>query len=106
MLNLNTKAAARAFPVLAAGRPKSNEPFFGTNGEVNASSNVDLIKQFGAMFQAVASGQVTFDKEVNAGAELSNAPTLMERRSHVIEAFRDRTTNKWNELGSSIGAVL
>jgi hypothetical protein len=103
---LPTKAAGRAFPVLASGRPGSTEPFFGSNGQLNASNNKDLITQFGAMFQAVASGQITFNQDVNSNVEVANAPTLAERRSHFIDAYRDRTSSKWAEMGSSIGAVL
>lgn len=102
MLGLTGK---RAFPVLASGRTGSNEPFFNSQNEVNASSKVDLIKQIATMFSEVAAGNITFDTAENAGVDVS-ASTVGARRSLVVEAFADRVGTKWAELGSSIGGKL
>jgi len=92
-------------PVLASGRAGSNEPFFNKAGTINASSQADLLGQISAMLQAVASREVTFDHMENAGVDTSYG-TVAERRAHVIEAFNDKSSNKWAELGSNIGAVI
>jgi len=95
----------RTFPVLASGRNGSNEPFFGKQGELNASSNIDAMKQLASLFAEVAAGNVTFNADANSLVELSSS-TVQERRSVVVEAYNDRASAKWAELGSSIGAKL
>lgn len=105
MQNMLGQGGRKALPVLASGRQGSSEPFFGSKGELNASSKVDAIHQLAALFEAVSKGQITFDTRENANVELSSS-TVQERRSLVIEAYNDRAGNSWSELGSSIGGKL
>ena len=99
------KKSAGAVPALASGRPGSTEKWFNSDGELNASDNTDVIRQFASLMSEVAAGRVKFeDPDMKETASVQM--TAAERTQVLVEAFYDRSTAAWAETGATIGAVL
>lgn len=67
-----------------------------SNGELNASSNQDLLVQMGKFFQAMASGEIVQQAEGSQFASLSNE----EKRDLLVKAHASQT--EWAALGAAI----
>ncbi len=83
-------------------RPGTKEPWFGSNGHLNAGSNIEAMVQTAKLMQAIASGEVSFDE--NKSEEF--VVTAAQRRELLVQAYNDHSTTTWVETGSSIGAIL
>lgn len=77
-------------------RGKRTEPVVARNGEINASSNIDLMKQIQTLINEAQSGNIR--KGVTASAEV-----LAERKKLVEAAMSDRGGEAWQVLGEVIG---
>ena len=90
---------------LSSGAPLTDLRFKGqgmqalsSNGEVNASSNRDLLVQIGNMMQSIASGQVV--EQVNHGADHFMSLSSTDKRDLLMTANQDPA--KWQALGANI----
>lgn len=73
-------------------RGKRTEPIVARNGEINAGSNLDLMKQIQTLIHEAQSGNIR--KGVTASAEV-----LAERKKLVEAAMSDRGGEAWQVLG-------
>ena len=69
----------------------SSQPAFGSNGEINASSTKDLLQAIGHLVKQ-ASTETTLSRGMTKEAAL-------ERHAHLVEAFNDRSGQKFQVLG-------
>lgn len=103
-----TISRKRGAPVLASKRPGSVESWFGKHADgsmhLNAGSNVEAIKNFARLMEAVASGNVQFadPDEFDSANEVTAAEELAAFR----EIYHDRSTSAWAEQGADISAIL
>jgi len=82
-------------------RPKGRTERLGTReGEINASSDRDLMSQIGTMIQAAQGGQIMRDTEITAAEE--KRMVAAERRLVLDEALADKSGEKWLALGETI----
>lgn len=90
---------------LASGAPLTDLRFKGqgfaalsSNGEVNATSNKDLLVQIGNMMQAIASGEIV--QHTDHGAEHFMSLSAADKRDLLMAANQDAA--KWAALGANI----
>jgi hypothetical protein len=80
------------------------EHLVGNNGEINASSRQELMKEIANLAKLVAQGEVMSNRQQRY-AETS-AEEKRELRETVEAAFHDRKGDAWLELGALIGAEI
>lgn len=73
----------------------SNERIVGIDGNINAGSRAELLQRLVELSSMVA------DHEV-APLDDTEIASASERRAEVIDAFNDRETASWSELGAAI----
>lgn len=82
-----------AFRKSAGGKTiASAEPLVGSNGEINAGSNLELAQAIASLMTMAQQGQVV---------QASETVTAAEKKAMVAAAWDD--AEKWEALGSSIG---
>lgn len=81
-------------------RPNSSEPLIGNNGEINASSKIDLMKGIATLIQAAANGEV---REASAEDEMTSA----EKKAYLATAIANGTNSEeWMTIGSTMAAEV
>ncbi len=95
----NTLSKKSATPLKHARRPGSREQFFNSAGDLNASSNADVMRAIATIMAEAQAGRVTVAEEVNE-------VTAAEHRAYVAEAFANRSSRDWADMGAALAADL
>jgi hypothetical protein len=84
---------------------KGGERLVGANGEVNASSNKDILVQIKSLLDGVRSGAVARADEQVVTAE-ERRQIVAERQAVLEDAIADKTGDKWMSLGETISEEI
>jgi hypothetical protein len=90
--------------VTEANRFGSLSKFVGAGGEINATDRNDLLKAFAELSAGIASGAIFTD--VSENKPLAAREIAAENRRKLSEAYHDKETAAWAELGSGLAAEL
>lgn len=84
--------------------PGRREHLVGRGGEINASSNRDLMRNIGQLFEAMSRGEVRAGADENV--EMDRASALRERHQTLVAAYRDRGGRDFQDIGVAIGTDI
>lgn len=91
-------------PVEHSRRPGSREFFFNSQGEINASSQQEVMATLGQLIKLAQSQQITFAS--NDDTKMSPAEEA-EARQRIIAAFEDKMPRAaWHEIGAEVATLL
>jgi hypothetical protein len=87
-------------------REGSREKLVGAGGNINASSNADLLKGIGQLITAMSRGEVMNLEEAQS-VTASDSITPEQSRQAVLAAYESpKYSRPWAEIGQSIGTEL
>lgn len=90
--------------VTEANRFGSLSKFVGANNEINATDRRDLLKAFAELSAGIASGALFTD--VSERTAPTSREVAAENRRLLVDAYHDRDTTQWAEIGSGLAAEL
>ncbi len=99
--NIAFRNSRPAIPGTELKFPGSNERAIGRNGEFNANDRKELLRSVNMMVQAAISGEVNPTADHRA-TSVEKAKIAAKELVTVTAAFQDRTSNRWQALGSEI----
>jgi len=85
-------------------RPRGGERLGGANGEINASSDRDLMYQIKELISGQKSGALASDMSIATAEE--KRMVAADRHAALEEALGDRTGEKWQALGETISEEI
>lgn len=102
-VTLRSRSSAPKLHPTEANIGGSKEKMVGRNGEINASSNQELMQQIAHLAHKVSQGEVARPNENEASDQ-----SPQQKRQQVLQAayFSDKGGREWAELGAAIGGEV